>query len=166
MRSSLARGDTRFKEAKEVPFSRYKHLVAAFNENSRLTLAGRKHQFSRLFYGLYGYSNSMVCEILEKKQLALPCLAGKKLIEIYADGTIRPCEILHTLPAGFDSAMGNIRDYDYDIRAALRSEKAKAALQRIKQTGCFCTFECAVLASIVFSPRAWPGLIKNMLIRS
>lgn len=159
----LARGDTRFEKAKDVLPMRYKQLIKIFDENAKRNLARRKYQFSRLFYGLYRYMNKVVFETLEKNRMILPCLAGKRLIEIYEDGTVRPCEILHTLPGGIDSTMGNLRDFNYDINKILRSEKAKDLLKYIKEHKCFCTFECALLTNIIFNPCTYPKLIKNAL---
>lgn len=158
----LARGDMRLKEAKDVMPVRYRDLAKIFNKNTKINLAKRKYQFSRLFYGLYRYMNILLSETLEKKQLILPCLAGRRLIEIYEDGTVRPCEILHTFPLGLDSDMGNLRDYNYNIRDVLRSEKAEKILQYIKLNKCFCTFECALLSNIIFNYRTYPGLFKNI----
>lgn len=159
----LARGETRLEGAKDVVSQRYKQLIKIFDENAKRNLAKRKYQFSRLFYGLSRHMNKIVFETLEKNQMILPCLAGRRLIEIYEDGTVRPCEILHTLPARIDSAMGNLRDFNYDIKEILKSEKAKNILKYIKKHRCFCTFECALMTNIIFNPRTYPKLIKNAL---
>jgi len=107
--------------------------------------------------------NKLVSKTLSEKKMLLPCLAGRKLIEIYEDGTVKPCEILHTLPGGINSSMGNLRDSGYDINKILRSNRAQEILRHIKKSRCFCTFECALLTNIIFNPRAYPGLIKNAL---
>jgi Fe-coproporphyrin III synthase len=159
----LARGNTRFKEAKEVMPTSYERLIRIFSMNARENLRKRKYQFSSLFCGIYEQMNKLIVETIRKKMMLLPCLAGKRLIEIYEDGTVKPCEILHTLPLGINSSMGNLRDSDYDINKILRSNKSQEILRHIKKSRCFCTFECALLTNIIFNPRAYPGLIRNIL---
>lgn len=159
----LARGDTRLKEAKEIDPARYEQLINIFSRRARESLGKRKYHFSSVFYGVYKHMNKLVSKTLSGKKMLLPCLAGRKLIEIYEDGTVKPCEILHTLPGGINSSMGNLRDSGYDINKILRSNRAQEILRHIKKSRCFCTFECALLTNIIFNPRAYPGLIKNAL---
>jgi hypothetical protein len=60
-------------------------------------------------------------------------------------------------------SMGNIRDFDYDIEKVLSSPAAKRIVSDIEKTRCHCSFECAILTSIVFNPRAYPHLLRCML---
>ncbi|MBU0673522.1 MAG: radical SAM protein [Proteobacteria bacterium] len=159
----LARGDTREADARAVPMEKYRHLLEQVDKNAALNLKKRQYQFSRVFYGLYKYMNRIVSETLATKKMSFPCLAGRRLVEIYDDGLVVPCEILPVLANSQDMSFGNIRDHDYDINKIMKSSQAKKVNEYIAGNNCCCSFECAILTNIVFNPRAYPGLLKHML---
>jgi MoaA/NifB/PqqE/SkfB family radical SAM enzyme/glycosyltransferase involved in cell wall biosynthesis len=159
----LARGNTREQYAGDVPFSRYSELVEKVKEHAARNVKKRSYQFSRVFYGLYRHMNEVISKTVLEDRMVYPCLAGRRLVEIYDDGTVVPCEILSTLNPGIPSSMGNIRDFDYDINKVISSPAAEEILSYIEQTKCHCSFECAALTNIVFSPRAYPHLVRCML---
>ncbi|MBU0480953.1 MAG: radical SAM protein [Proteobacteria bacterium] len=158
----LARGDTREAEARAVPMEKYRQLLEQVEQNGARNLEKRQYQFSRVFYGLYKYMNRLVDEVSATKKLVFPCLAGRRLVEIYDDGLVVPCEILPVSADGRDLSFGNIRDHEYDINAILKTAQAKKVNEYIAGRNCCCTFECALLTNIVFNPRAYPGLIRHM----
>lgn len=90
-----------------------------------------------------------------------PCLAGRKLVVIQADGTVLPCEMLRTVrakdaPAYGDFVLGRLDAHQDDLNALLASPQARRITDYISQTGCRCSFECAILATISYRPwRAW-----------
>ncbi len=158
----LARGNTRDRSADDVSIYRYNELLAKVEAHASKNLKKRSYQFSRIFYGLYKHMNHVLSETVIKDKMVYPCLAGKRLVEIYDDGIVAPCEILDTISATKNASMGNIRDFDYDINKVLSSPAAKNLLSNIKKTECHCSFECAILTNIVFSPRAYPRLLRCM----
>jgi len=81
--------------------------------------------------------------VLQKNKRTIPCQCIRKLVVIYDNGDVAPCELM-------DSKLGNLRDYGYDIRRILELPKTKRLAKFIKNQ-CFCTWECANYNNIVFS---------------
>ncbi len=159
----LARGSTRDQTAPDVPWRKYSDLLKKTEEHAAENVKKRRYQFSRVFYGLYKHMNQVVSSTIKDNKMVYPCLAGKRLIEIYDDGLVVPCEILQPLNPGTDMSFGNIRDFDYDIHKVMRSPAARKILAHIKTSKCHCSFECAILTNIVFNPYSYPRLLKNIL---
>ena len=98
----------------------------------------------------------------------IPCVAGSKLIVVYDSGDVYPCEILETRDFpdevlerfGGNFKIGNVRDYDCDLMQMVRSDRGREIVRFILESKCYCTFECAIAASIVFNPRT---LIKTAI---
>jgi hypothetical protein len=59
--------------------------------------------------------------------------------------------------------IGNIRDYGYDMKSLLQSERAKAIRTKIIKEYCFCTHECFTTASIVFSKKQMAKVMAKTL---
>jgi MoaA/NifB/PqqE/SkfB family radical SAM enzyme len=102
--------------------------------------------------------------------MIIPCLAGKKLVVLRADGRIDPCEILDSLykgkekPWGFDDfSFGNVRESDYDMSKIVRSKKARRVKEFIEKSQCHCTFECAIFASLIFGAKNWFKVSKRFI---
>lgn len=81
------------------------------------------------------------------------CVAGRKLVVLGETGEVRPCEIL-------DRTMGNVRDYDYDLGALLRSQANQQLVRWIEDTRCKCSFECAHAASVVWRTDAYAEIAR------
>lgn len=96
--------------------------------------------------------------VLERKRL-IPCYAGRLNLVLTENGGVYPCEILN-------EGMGNVRDHRYDLRAVLRSAKAKTVLREIRNNGCYCTHECVFLTNILFNPRLYPALALEYMRHS
>lgn len=101
-------------------------------------------------------------EILQKKIVkavsrdnifVLPCLAGKLSCVLLEAGDLYFCEIL-------DKKIGNIREADYNFKELWCSEKAREVRRFIKDTRCFCTYECAISSNIIFNPKWLARLIS------
>jgi MoaA/NifB/PqqE/SkfB family radical SAM enzyme len=134
---------------------------------------------------------SLIIEAVSKNMMITPCLAGKKLIVMEPDGRIRPCEMLDTM-AGKESHisdlksqreakkfeegkkrkekatdntwLGSLRESDYDLSKILASEQAKRVLNLIDKSSCHCSYECAALADLVFSPSSMLKIFLKSLI--
>jgi len=60
-------------------------------------------------------------------------------------------------------SFGNVRDYGYHIPKLLESDRAKAVINSIKDSQCFCTHECYFMTNILFNPRLYPALAREYL---
>jgi len=75
----------------------------------------------------------------------MPCTAGETSIVIDHNGRFRACEIR--------GIVGDLHDYDFDLRRALDSEPMRREVQSIPQANCWCTHSCFIQDSSKFSPR-------------
>jgi len=71
-----------------------------------------------------------------ENQWQLPCEAGRKLLVISEKGDVYPCEILK-------DCYGNLREHDYDLASIISQPEVSRKIALIKQSRCYCTFECA-----------------------
>lgn len=116
---------------------------------------------AQAFRAVTELNSEMLVRTLEEQKMQIFCTAGSKFIVIYDEGDVFPCE---ELP---DKPMGNLRDFDYDIYKLLDTPKAKEIIKYIKDTHCFCTWECGINSNIFFSPHIYPQVAgrvaKNIL---
>lgn len=93
-----------------------------------------------------------------------PCLAGRRLAVIQADGTVLPCEMLRTVRATDAAAhhqfvLGHLDDFADDLQALLAGTQAQGITRYIRDRHCRCSFECAILATMSYRPwRVWRTL--------
>jgi MoaA/NifB/PqqE/SkfB family radical SAM enzyme len=163
----LARGITKQGDAKDITASEYHDLVHYLERRK-----AEKHQARTLHSGLLKFieteTRAIVNRTYTEDRFQIPCVAGNKLVIIYDSGDVYPCEIIDTLEwspdvrerFGNDFKLGNVRDYDCDVRKILSTERAREIQRFIIDSKCYCTFECAVAASIVFNPKT---LVRTVL---
>lgn len=152
----LARGCTREPSAIDVPIEIFEKA------HERLARRGRANAgslYERFLCEMSIRKREVQIETVKREKMIVPCVAGRKMAVIEADGTVRPCEILHTLYPEKDFTLGSLRERDYGLCGILESEKARDVADFIRRTRCRCTFECAIIASLAFQPRQWllPG---------
>jgi MoaA/NifB/PqqE/SkfB family radical SAM enzyme len=76
----------------------------------------------------------------------MACTAGETTIVIDHNGKFRACEMRGIL--------GDLHDYDFDVRRALASEAMRAEVAAIPKANCWCTHSCFIQDSSSFSARA------------
>ena len=77
----------------------------------------------------------------------MKCTAGDTTFVIDANGDFRSCEMRPPI--------GNLKEYDYNLRAAYDSEVMKKEVYEIgggKRANCWCTHGCWITSSLKFSP--------------
>ncbi|MFC1887369.1 FAD-binding oxidoreductase [Candidatus Cloacimonadota bacterium] len=99
-------------------------------------------------------------QILRKKKQVSPCYGGVANIHMDYNGEIWPCCIL-----GGEQSMGNIRDWNYDMQALLRSDKAKQVIKYIANGNCACPLASQWLNNILLTPRHMFKVMYNLLIK-
>ena len=141
---NIIRDDTLVKEEKEIDLAtsqRFSDLCDEFNHRNR------PHDwFQKLRETKTLYAHDIREKTIETNTYQIPCVAGNKIVVMYAEGEIHPCETL-----GYE--IGNIRDYDYDMKKILQCERAKHIREKIIKEHCFCTHECFTSASIALSKK-------------
>jgi MoaA/NifB/PqqE/SkfB family radical SAM enzyme len=143
---SYIRGEPLDKNAKKVELETYvkaTEMVMRLNaENSKKT---------DIIRAIDNLCFKLIAETKKRGKRILQCVAGKRLIEITSDGTILPCEMI-----GID--FGNIRDYNYDIKKALKTDRFSDFFKFLKRKDCYCIWECAMKNNIVYSVSQYPSL--------
>lgn len=142
---NFIRDDTKVKEEKEIDLEiayRFASLCDQYNQSSKQghNLFGILRQKKSL------YAHEIRERTVKTNQFQIPCVAADKIVVLYSEGEVHPCETL-----GFE--IGNIRDYNYSIKKLLDSKRAKEIQTKIIKEKCFCTHECFTSASIVFSSK-------------
>jgi MoaA/NifB/PqqE/SkfB family radical SAM enzyme len=97
----------------------------------------------------------LVAEIMVTGRSPLSCHAGRLSVVLSETGEVFPCEMI-------DKSFGNLRDYGYNLRRVLATENARDGLRRI-DAACACTHECALMLNILFSPAAYPRLLRCLI---
>ncbi len=125
-----------------MPFHRY-YADALF---ANLPVGVR--QLARIYYlGNLRFHFDLHEQCLESPQAwPMPCTAGETSIVIDHNGRFRACEMR--------GIVGNLRDYDFDVRRALESEEMRREVDAIPQANCWCTHSCFIQESSKFSARA------------
>jgi MoaA/NifB/PqqE/SkfB family radical SAM enzyme len=99
----------------------------------------------------------LIHRAMREQKKIIPCYAGRLNLVLNEAGEVFPCELL-TEP------FGNVRDFGYDLKRVIRSERARRINQSIKNNGCWCTHECYYMTNILFNPRTYPALLKEYLL--
>jgi MoaA/NifB/PqqE/SkfB family radical SAM enzyme len=87
----------------------------------------------------------------------MDCTAGETTLVIDYDGRFRACELRDPI--------GNVKDYNYDIKAIMSGEAMKNEINAIGhgyKANCWCTHGCWMMTSITFNP----GKMISMLIKA
>lgn len=124
-------------------------LDKQFKERDRHPFAGMKEVLMRL-------TPEENARAARMGRMTYPCVAGRKVIVIGDTGDLYPCEIL-------SKSFGNLRDAGYDVKTLLRSPQAEKILSFIRNTNCYCTWECILPVNLVFNLRAWPLVFRTWL---
>jgi MoaA/NifB/PqqE/SkfB family radical SAM enzyme len=114
---------------------------------------GKSRLAARVLRNYHRYVWRLSMGILEGRTQVIPCLAGKAHMVIHADGSVSCCEVL--------PAIGSL--YDNTWREILSGDTYRKAVAAIGSKRCFCTHNCALLDSILFSPRSLCRLVVGSL---
>ncbi len=93
------------------------------------------------------------------KSAPIHCQAGRAIAVLQPEGDVNLCEVL-------DWSLGNVRAVNFDWKAIWEGEAAQQARQMIDTTGCSCTHECFLTASILFGKEHYPQLAREVLKES
>jgi MoaA/NifB/PqqE/SkfB family radical SAM enzyme len=102
--------------------------------------------------------HKLIAEIVRTNKYQTPCYAGNLGACLFANGDTYPCELLT------DRKLGNVRDVGYDFKKIWFSPKADAARTFIRDSKCFCTYECFLTINILFNPRMLLSVAKEWAI--
>lgn len=150
---TFARGDIKDPALKKVSAQKYIEI----NDFLRDLPRRREKRFLYpVWRGVRDVSREHLVRTVFHDQFVTPCVAGRKMVVVRESGEIGPCEILK-------KTVGNLRDFDYDLAAALRSPANKTLCKWIRDSRCKCSFECALTANVAWSPGSYPRLLLAAL---
>ena len=147
-RDGLARLHSRL-----MPFHRY-YADGLFE---RLPLPAR--EIAKLYYfGNLRFHYDLHEQCFETaRPWPMPCTAGETTIVIDHNGRFRACELR--------GIVGNLRDFDFDVRRALESTAMRDEVAAIPRANCWCTHSCFIQDSSKFSARAQLWEIPKAAVR-
>jgi MoaA/NifB/PqqE/SkfB family radical SAM enzyme len=154
---SLVRGDLADGRYKTVDQVKYQRSVAKLAAN----LQSRAAPIYRFGGGRLKAAQDIVQRrlihrtLIEQRRL-IPCFAGRLNLVLSETGEVYPCEMLA-------QSLGNVREYDYNLRKILHSDQAGTALRAIHEKHCYCSHECYMITNILFNPSMYPALIREYL---
>ena len=152
----LARGNVQDESVKEVNSKLYRETIEL---REKLYKNTESRLFSPFIRAITQRSLDLIFNEFLYKKHQFDCVAGKRLIVISERGEVKPCEILN-------DSLGNLRDYDYDMRKLMKTKKVKDVQKWIRCTKCHCTFECATNISVLYDLKGYPDLIKRTILSS
>ena len=152
---SFVRGSVRQEKEKAVDLQRYEDFHKTFVPEARRGLSPFSPMAVKV--ALEALVNRIVAANERQRCQTVPCQAGRRLVVLYEDGDVSPCETL-------GEKFGNLRQFDYDIRRLLSSAEARAILDRIgRQRACSCTWENIIPVNLLFSPSYYPAIFREWL---
>jgi MoaA/NifB/PqqE/SkfB family radical SAM enzyme len=155
----LCRGNPRDRSALDVDIDKFH----AFNQKIDKLQREAKWQgyegfpLSDLVNAMKNIRHNIIEETVRTKTQQADCYAGLLGVIIQPKGEVYPCETL-------DMPMGYLREVDFDFQKVWKSKKADEVRKYIKETGCFCTYECFLANSLLFNIKFYPKLLKEYLL--
>jgi hypothetical protein len=66
---------------------------------------------------------------------------------IYPNADVYACEMRR------DLKMGNLNEYDFNLKKLMRTRKNKKLAKQIMKSNCFCTYECQLTSNVAYNPK-------------
>jgi len=154
--STFVRGSLADEKSKDVDINKYFEIVDYLENIQALENKSNSYALETLHQGLQIESRSAIKHVMTEGKGKYSCTAGKSMLVMDELGNVNPCEIL---PRKF--GYGNIRNYNMNVNLMWKEQKIKKIQNRIKKEKCFCTWECAQLNSIAFSPKGILNMFKH-----
>ncbi len=149
---SFIRGNTHINEEKNVNIDGYENFYSKYKSIKDKSIKPLSPM--ALKETLENIINKIVIKNHLTGKQSIPCQAGQKLVVIYENGDVYPCETSN-------QKFGNLRDVNYDIKKLLCSKEGMKIKRKIKQDGCSCTWENIILVNLIFNLKSYPAIIYN-----
>lgn len=149
----MVRGSPRFAEAKDFNMSDAEDIYSYCKKKVPKI---KNHPMSDVMNIMCDIVNETTLKILRDKKMVLPCFCGNKLVVIYENGDVFPCELL-------DRTFGNLKENDYNLKKIINKHDNKNFTKKNIRNGCYCTWECAQNNNVVFNHASMLELFKRYL---
>lgn len=152
---SLVRGNLLNAHYKNVDYRNYRRAAERLEQNLKdKTSSFYRFRGGRLKAAQDIVQRRLIYETALRQRRLTPCYAGRLNLVLTESGEVYPCETLA-------DSLGNVRDFNYDLRQILHSERAQAVIRRIEENRCHCTHECYFTTNILFNPSQYPPVAKE-----
>ncbi len=142
---NLIRGKPRSTNLGAVDLKHYFEFVKVQKEGWATGDFGHFNLFGKTFIRRRELlQKQVISTVFKEDRYVIPCLAGNISCVMTETGDLYPCEIL-------DKKIGNIKETDYDFKRLWHSTEAAKLRSFIKDTKCYCTYECAITTNILFN---------------
>lgn len=154
---SMVRGGLKEEHYKKIDLSQYGKTIRTLEKNLKKPRA-RVYRFKggRFKAVQDNLQRRLIYQTMSRKRRLIPCYAGRLNLVLTETGDLYPCELSH-------QKIGNVRDFDYDVKKILQSARAKKVIEAIKVEACYCTHECYFTTNILFNAKMYPRLLREYL---
>jgi len=131
----------------DIDHARYAKLAKMIDDDSRNAAIKNNYGGEAGFFkaAIDIYMHGLIDKTQREQKAQMTCYAGTAGAVIYDEGTVSSCEN--------KSAVGNLRDHDWNFQSLWRSEAMKARRKEVG-AGCFCTHESnSYYPSLPFNPK-------------
>ncbi len=155
----LTRGEPADPMTKNFDIRKYEELHRALErDNKARILSGYyKMPFADVLNAKRIVRPRIIANTVRQNRYQIPCYAGTLGGAMFSKGQVLPCEVRP------DRMIASVRDYDYDFRKVWYSAKADEMRRDIRDTKCFCTYECFLTVNILFNPLVLPQVFVEWL---
>ena len=133
-------------------------------EDALIDIGGKPHGMEG---ALYQAGCEHLVDSIPFKKPALGCSAGRRLITITSQGDVYPCEAFWLNPEDYtrfdQTKMGNLNDFAWNLSRLMATPESKDIAKKISAGQCGCLWECALFASVLFTPRGWGKILSCRL---
>ena len=150
---TLARGNAKDPKIKEADMTNYLCLYKRILSSYLCKHKGLSHRFYRAYKSKLSES---VVQVKKHSRSLFTCHAGRLLCIIDSSLNVYPCEII-------GKGLGNIRENGYDFRKLWFSPAAEELRKAVKDSKCYCTYECGLQISMLFNFKILVSLMPEML---
>ena len=156
---NLIRAEVKDMSLKEVNLKYYNNAHLKIREDffKRVNQQPKPSIIDKILSSREYFGSRLISKIYSERRYTTPCYAGSLLAILRENGDVYPCEML-------DLKMGNLSDFDFNLKELWYSGPAEEARRKIKKMKCFCTYECAMTLNTLFNPRHLFTILKNTLL--
>ena len=152
---NTVRGNVKESELKNIDGAYYRYVTKlAEHSNNRAGVKYYNFPFKLLAKARNYIVYDIIAQVIEDKKYIIPCYAGTIHAVISERGEVFPCEIL-------DKSLGNLRDCNFKFDSIWFSPQAIKIREMIRQTKCFCTYECAISANVLMNKKYCFEMIRK-----
>lgn len=156
-KTQIIRGSFPDSNLGQIEYAEYEKAIVYIKNLflERLPETSKPGLYSRLFTAINRYTRRLAAIRYNEKRPVFTCTAGQRILIVRETGDVFVCELLA-------AKLGNLRECDYDILSLTRSDKFKKIRKQIKDSKCSCSTECNAILDVVYNPRAWWQIVKEL----